>query len=119
MKRETFKDKPEYKIAKSKIRKMFNALRKAGFQTPAPLCCQNCTWEQVEGSFYKVALYNKQSWASFRETGFMFVGYGWVTPDGSKDMEAAKEICNIANDLGIKTEWDGNPMRRIGLDFTP
>lgn len=93
---------------KEKVNWAFKELRKKGYYARQNYwCCQTCAWNDVpDNRADKVVFYHRQD------------AEAWDGKELSKDLYLAwqgdcKEIVQILNDCGLKTDHDGTNQHRI------
>lgn len=88
------------------IASAFSALRKAGYIARANYkCCQSCALAALPDGTEKYVVYHAQDADDLKVNGECYVAWGG---NGA-------EIVSVLNAHGVKTEWDGSPVRRIKM----
>ncbi len=89
----------------SNLTKAFAALRKAGYFARQNFwCCQSCAWAAMTDEQGKKAVFYHAQDNADKVKGKPFY-LGW-SGDG-------KEICDILNKNGVRTDWEGENNKRI------
>lgn len=103
---------------RSIIDRLFKKLRERGFKTiEGDICCGGCAAAQLatDGEDGQPgAFYHEQD----VENGYdeVYVGFGVIGGElDEASAEVGRTIVDVAEDMGIDTEWEGNPARRILL----
>lgn len=113
----------------NKLNALFRALRRAGLVARQNhLCCGGCAAASVgemararglRGAVY----YHRQDAEGLRPTDVwgirrkggegVHLGFGAVDADESVTVEIGAEVCRLAREVGLTTEWDGTAAQRV------
>lgn len=97
------------KVDKTNLNKAFRALRKKGYFAKQNFwCCQSCAWSAMSDEEGKKAVfYHQQDNDNLKENGTCHLAWA-----GN-----GKEIVEILNANGVKTEWEESSNKRIKIDL--
>ena len=90
---------------KEKLNLFFRELRKKGYFAKQKFsCCRTCGWSEIPDNYEKAVFYTTQDADNLSRN---YVYLNW-SGDGN-------EICEIAKNVGLNTEWDGDEKVRVKL----
>lgn len=112
----------------NKLNALFRALRRSDLVARQNhLCCGGCAaasvGEMARARGLRGAVYyhrqdgerlrpSRSSWSS-KPAESVFLGFGSSDGDESVTVEIGAEICRVAQQLGLATEWDGTAAQRV------
>lgn len=109
--------------AKSRLDELFERLREAGFQTiEGDICCGNCATNDPRltdgdgpGVYYtEQDIGDAPHQRGPMSFGELYLGYCVDKEAGRGAAKRAGErVVEVAREMGIETEWDGDPDRKI------
>lgn len=94
---------------KSRLSQAFDQLRCDGYFAEEDFaCCQSCGWAAVPKEHQnKAVFYHGQDAEDLEESGAMYIAWAG---DG-------QAICDVFNQHGIITQWNGDEDKRIYVDL--
>lgn len=103
----------------------FKDLRKQGIIARANfMCCGGCAAGAIAeklgtGRGQKVGgvYWHNQDEKGIHRNGGLHLGFGSLEGDESSERALGEKVVGLLQAHGIKTEWDGNPTRRIWVDL--
>lgn len=112
--------------AKKRVNELFKRLRQEGYiAKQAYLCCRSCAlhdlWQRVAklgtGAMKRYVFYSRQSVPDLMRDAGVWLSWGAIrigTDPTADELDAAgQRIVEIAQEVGLDTEWDGNSHRCI------